>query len=120
MKHLRRNVSGVRIVRTQYILSSLAFAAITALSVLLVRLNWDTPQQAVATAVAISATSTALAAATDIRFLKVIAAVTLGVMIAVALTHPSGLLGVWVVVSVLFFVFAVVQPHLLRKRRSQN
>ncbi|WP_210579983.1 hypothetical protein [Actinomyces succiniciruminis] len=101
-------------------MSSLSFAAIAALSGVLVHLNWDTPQRAVTIAVAISATSTALAVATGLQALKAIAAVALGVMIAVALTHPTGIAGAWVIGTVLFFVLALLQPQRLRGRQVQG
>lgn len=102
------------------IVSSLSFAAIAVLSGVLVHLNWDTPQRAVTIAVAISATSTALAVATGLPALKAIAAVALGVMIAVALTHPTGMVAAWVIGAILFFVLAVLQPQRIRTRQAQG
>ncbi|SDN18297.1 hypothetical protein SAMN05216355_10194 [Actinomyces ruminicola] len=112
-------LNPVREVR-QSVISSLSVVAIAALSGVLVHLNWDTPQQAVTIAVAISATSTAFAVATGLQTLKAISAVALGVMIAVALTHPTGMAGAWVIGTVLFFVFAVCQPQWLRGRQPQG
>ncbi|MDO4899574.1 hypothetical protein [Actinomyces sp.] len=115
-----RSRTDRQIARRPSAVSSLSFAAIAALSGVLVHLNWDTPQRAVTIAVAISAISTALAVATGLQALKAIAAVALGVMIAVALTHPSGAVGAWVVGAVLFFAFAMFQPQRLRRRQTQG
>lgn len=109
----------VREVR-QSVISSLSVVAVAAVCAVLVHLNLDTPQQAVTIAVAISATSTAFAVTTGLQTLKAIAAVALGVMIAVALTHPTGIAGAWVIGTVLFFVFAVLQPQRLRGRQAQG
>lgn len=109
-----------QIARRLSVVSSLSFAAIAALSGALVHLNWDTPQRAVTLAVAISATSTALAAATGLQALKAIAAVALGAMITIALTHPAGMVGAWVIGAILFFVLAVLRPQRIRRRQAQG
>lgn len=99
--------------------SSFFLASAIVFSAILVRLNWDTPQRAVAIAVAVSASGTALAAATGRRTLKVSAAVALGAMITFALTRPSGMVGAWVVVAVLFFCFAARRPSRSRTNASE-
>ncbi|SHE26446.1 hypothetical protein [Actinomyces glycerinitolerans] len=109
-----------QIARRLSVVPSLSFTAIAALSGVLVHLNWDTPQRAMTIAIAASAIGTALAATTDIKWLKVVAAVGLGVMVVAAITHPSGTLGAWIIAAVLFFVFAVCQPQWLRGRQPQG
>ncbi|QHO91248.1 hypothetical protein CWT12_07880 [Actinomyces sp. 432] len=115
-----RSRTGRQIARRPSAVSSLSFAAVAAVCAVLIHLNWETPQRALAIAVAVSATCTVLAAVTDLRMLRIIAAVALGVMATIALTHPAGALGAWVIGAVLCFVFAVLRPHRFRMRQPQG
>ena len=95
-------------------MSWLAFIATVILSTILVGANWGTEQRPVTIAVAVCATSTALAAVTEHPILKGVAALTLVVMIVAALTHPTGTVTAWVIAAALGFFFAVyrrTRPH---------
>jgi len=116
----RCDTNGPKTARKEVITSSFFFAAIITFSVILVHLNWNTPQQVVTIAIAVSAACTALAAATGLQAMKAVAAIALAVMLAIALTHPSGAVGAWVVGAVLFFVVAVLQPQRPRRRQQQG